>query len=75
MKEGFKCEKMCQGCWSNSSTDCQFCKAYKLEDRCVDECGSNWTHINGRLTYIMNKQTRECGYCHSECVDGCTGSV
>ena len=69
MKNGQVCNEMCLGCWSNGSTDCQLCKTYKLEDRCVNECGQN------ESTYIANRDTRECRYCHSECKNGCSGPV
>ncbi|RNA35666.1 Epidermal growth factor receptor, partial [Brachionus plicatilis] len=33
-----KCHIACEGCWSPDQSYCQFCKNYKLEDLCIENC-------------------------------------
>ncbi len=73
MREGYVCDSACKGCWSTGSKACQFCKTYKLDEICVEKCEGNF--INDRYTYLENNNTRECKYCHQECLEGCTGPV
>jgi hypothetical protein len=67
------CNNACNGCWSNGPKACQMCKMFKLNDECVERCDANF--INERYTYLHNKETRECRYCHAECKYGCNGPV
>ena len=71
--DGYVCDNACSGCWSTGSKSCQMCKTFKLDEQCVQKCENNF--INGRYTYVHNKNTRECRYCHPECKNGCNGPV
>lgn len=69
-QNGYVCDPACAGCWSTGPKSCQFCKAYKLADICVESC--NGTLVNNSYIYLQNEATRECKFCHSECED-CNG--
>jgi L1 cell adhesion molecule len=73
-KDGYVCDPSCNGCWSTGAHSCQFCKTYKLEDRCVETCESNQM-VDNRYLYLKNNSTRECNYCHKECRKGCEGET
>jgi hypothetical protein len=69
--DGYVCDQACDGCWSTGSHSCQFCKTFKLDDRCVEDCENKM--VDGKYLYLKNNQTRECDYCHEECKKGCYG--
>ena len=75
--EGYTCDATCDGCWSTGPKSCQFCKTYKLDDRCVEKCdGVQKSNANQlQYIYLSNNETRECQFCHVECKHGCTGPV
>ena len=75
--EGYMCDQACNGCWNVGPKSCQFCKTYKLDDRCVEECSGQQKSNNDKLQYIYlsKNETRECDYCHIECKNGCSGPV
>ena len=64
---------MCNGCWSTENSMCQFCKTYKLEDTCIDQC--NNVKIANQSLYVSDIENRVCDYCHPECKSGCSGPV
>ena len=69
----YSCDPTCNGCWSTGPKSCQFCKTYKLEDQCVEDCKG--TQINNVYAYLADTEKRECKFCHPECKLGCNGTV
>jgi hypothetical protein len=59
--QGYKCDSSCAGCWSTGATSCQFCKTFKLDNKCVESCEGVHTNAHGQLNYIYlsDNETRD----------------
>lgn len=68
-----ECHPECDECYSaDSNTRCVRCKNYKIENECIQSCEQKH---NGKNLFEMNGNQKICGYCDSQCRDGCYGPV
>lgn len=65
--ENLKCHSQCSndGCWGPHPNECLSCKAYQLEDTCVEKCDT--------LDGVYDAGNYVCEYCHEECLGQCSG--